>query len=64
MFSRQHYQAIADALRVSSNAGSSEHHKAAIKAATLNIADVFAADNPRFKRDLFLNAAGFPPSRD
>jgi hypothetical protein len=32
----------------------------ALKTATKRIAEAFASDNPRFDRDRFMDAAGFP----
>jgi hypothetical protein len=49
---RRHFQAVADVLRASGA------HPDAVRDIALALADVFAADNPRFDEERFLTACG------
>jgi len=49
---RRHFRAVADALRAS------DANPDAVRDIALALADVFAADNPRFDSERFLTACG------
>jgi len=52
---RKHFQAVADALRVS------DAPPDAVRDIALALADVFAGQNPLFDRERFLTACGVTP---
>lgn len=55
------FKAEADsALRDTGGAGHGRMVYGYLCAVAVNVADVFEADNPRFDRDRFIKAAGFP----
>lgn len=58
MFTRQHYKAIAEIVK--QNEGTVNNIMVYIKRQRLcdDLADYFAADNPRFDREKFLEACG------
>ncbi len=53
MFTRQHYQAIADVIKETANKAYQTTHTQDL---TEKLADYFASDNPRFSREKFLAA--------
>ena len=56
MFSKRHYQAIADALsRTSTYSSQGQSQKVMI---VVELADTFEKDNPRFDRARFIEACG------
>ncbi len=56
MFTRRHYIAIAEILRVCGKASVAEQRRQII----CSLANYFARDNERFDTEKFLNAAGLP----
>lgn len=55
-FSQRHYEAIAGA--IASAQAATLGNRSAFAVVADNLADMLAADNPRFKRQLFLKASG------
>ncbi len=74
MMTKQHFQAVADAIQVQPSAQTAAHtvqlpdttveayelgYRQAMMRITRSLADQFQADNPRFKRETFYKACGF-----
>jgi hypothetical protein len=61
MFTRRHYVAIARILAAEQGASIHDIANRQTEYLTRSLADMFAVDNPRFKRDTFLRASGIRP---
>jgi len=57
---RKHYAAIAKVIARSVGNSTEMRERTAIASIVVGLADAFATDNPRFDRDKFLTACGFP----
>jgi hypothetical protein len=55
-FTRQHYQAVANVIKKARHMHTSSDATAALNMVVTEMADMFAADNPNFRKDQFINA--------
>jgi hypothetical protein len=54
MFAKRHYVAIAKTIKA--------NHRENVPALVIELADMFARDNPLFKRSRFYDACGYDPT--